>query len=264
MPSLREALEHLRKRRQPEIEACLQELSQLHRQLALVPLFRDLFPGHFHKALKKIAGVTLSTFLQSLFPTFLQQINRHYFPVDDFDLDWVIDQYPLIPVPLMNHDVESEFEHEPVPIQIVAHLVGAYSYAPSRQDIARLLPGIRLPACWTDPNHWCHVNQSLLDSVCRRHPSPLRNFPLLYATLAHGTGIIYFDVTYESGDWGHDYTWSKETILDLRAQWQRAQPILKQNLSTIRQFERHPEHWNILFTCWEQMCQRTKDQTHAA
>jgi hypothetical protein len=265
IPSLPNAVRALQERRSPGVAQCLEELSDFHHRLGILPLFKELFPTLFAKTIRRTGDVGMLQRLETFFPPFLEAINRQYFPVEDLDAEYAMDRFPIIPLPLLNYDVESEFEHEPVADRVAAYLVGCYNYAPSRAEVQDLLPNVALPACWSTEDHWCRTNASLFRKLCTHHPAPVRTFPLLLSTMAHDTGLVFFDASYDTGEWDHGYLWDKPTVLALQTQWKRARLIMKTNATTVRALDRCPSHWNTIFKCWAEMCRRTpKDVAHAA
>ena len=197
----------------------------------------------------------MSNYIDHLFPSFIDAIIRFYFPVMDWDVDYIRERFPYIPLTLVNYDIESDFEHEPLPYRVTAHLVGHYSYAPSRDELRQLLPAAQFPTCWNKQGHWCHINFPTLDALCSKHRSPVRHFPKLFLTLAHDTGSPFLDPSYDSGEWDDDgYRWDKNTIIDLKRQWDRTKAILKRNEQTARAMENNPSYWNTIFRYWGDSC----------
>lgn len=240
------------------VQHSLDELHALRKRLAILPLFRTLFPRAFRETLKKTRTAGIQAQLEHLIERFVQGINQKYFPADDCDLEFIIDQFPHISLPLINFDVESEFEDVPVPERITAALVGSYSYAPSRHDIQHLIPDVQLPICWLTDGHWCDGDMHVLTKLCEQHPAPITHFPMLFRTLNHDTGSIFLDATYDTGDWGHDYLWNYDTVIELKTQWTLTKRILSTNRRTLHALERTPSHWNTIFRCWAAMCHHAR------
>ena len=176
--SLSQALHTLQNRRTQSVQQCLTDLSSVQNQLKIIPLFRSLFPSLFRKAIHPKRAGSAREALHSLFSPFLKAVNKQYFPVDDFDLDYIIEYFPHIPLPLYNYDVESEFEGAPFPDRLTAAMVGSYSYAPNLSEIRAAYPSIQYPPCWADDKHWCNGDIHLFTELCSQHPAPIRHYPL--------------------------------------------------------------------------------------
>lgn len=229
----------------------------MQNQLKIIPLFRSLFPSLFRKAIHPKRAGSAREALHSLFSPFLKAVNKQYFPVDDFDLDYIIEYFPHIPLPLYNYDVESEFEGAPFPDRLTAAMVGSYSYAPNLSEIRAAYPSIQYPPCWADDKHWCNGDIHLFTELCSQHPAPIRHYPLLFSTLAHNTDSIFLDASYDTGDWDHEFVWSIEDVQTLKFHWTRAKTILKTNANTIKALSDCPLLWNTIFRCWTEMCRQT-------
>lgn len=257
VPPLSHAVHDLHNRRAQSVQQCLTDLSSLRNQLKIIPLFRTLFPGLFRRSFHPKHARSAREAFHSLFLPFLNAINKQYFPVDDLDLNYIIEYFPSISLPLYNYDVESEFEDAPFADRITAAMLGSYSYAPTLSQIRAEAPGIQYPPCWADDKHWCNVDIRLLSELCSQHPAPIRHYPLLFSTLAHDTGCIFLDPSYDSGDWNHEFVWSIEDVHTLKSHWTRAKTIMKTNVSTIAAIGDNSLLWNSIFHCWADMCRQT-------
>lgn len=255
--SLSQALHTLQNRRTQSVQQCLADLSSVQNQLKIIPLFRSLFPSLFRKAIHPKRARSAREALHSLFSPFLKAINKQYFPVDDFDLDYIIEYFPTICLPLCNYDVESEFEGAPFADRLTAAMVGTYSYAPTLMELRTETPSIQYPPCWEDDNHRCNGDIHLFAELCAQHPAPVRHYPLLFSTIAHDTGTIFLDASYDTGDWDHEFIWSNEDVHTLKSHWTRAKVIMKTNANTIKKLDDCPLLWNTIFRCWAEMCRQT-------
>ena len=258
--SLPDAIEALKQQQIKGVDHCLEDLAHLQRRLSLLTLFQELFPSQFHKACRRLSHTTLDECLTRTLPPFMTAISKQYFPADDFDYDYAMDCWPEIPIPAHNYDVESDFEDAPRAIRVAAFLVGCYSSSPSLEDLRTELPGIHLPECWNDPKHWCKRDTNLYSKLSANEPRHIRNFWLLFETLAHDTGSIFLDISYDSGGCEHDYQWDKATVESLHQQWIRTKTITRTNAATIRAFDRAPASWNTLFRCWADMCRFSRSE----
>lgn len=261
-PSLAQAVAYLKKQHDLTVASALDELRALDRSLGVTTVYQQRFPREYRRHLAKTKFAQPMEISEHLLESFTELVNRKYFPVNNWDLEWVHEQFPTIPIPLENFDVESEFEHVELPIQIAAAISGHYSYAPTWARIQESLgPTITVPRCFLDPKHRCEFDFDLFVRLCQQHPAPIRTFPDVIRILAHDTGSIFLDISYDYDMPDPGYTWTREDILTLQRQWRLATRLLRTMQRTVTQLKARPQAWSVIFACWDMICQSHRRTT---
>lgn len=254
-PSLSQAVEYLKKQKDLTVASALDELKALDRSLGVTTVYQQCFPRHYTCHLAKVKIAQPWNLGETLLESFTELVSRKYFPVNNWDLEWVVESFPTIPIPLENFDVESDFEDVALPIQIAATMSGVYSYAPSWETIQESLgPTITLPRCFLKPEHRCELEFDLFARLCQQHPAPISAFPQVVQILAHNTGTAFLDLSYDYEMPDHGYTWTQEDILALQRQWRTARRLLRDMHRTVDQLKARPQAWSVIFACWDRIC----------
>lgn len=261
--TLRKHIHTLKEQRGASLEFMAQALHTFRDRFSLVNSFQSLFPHQATRALRKALRTPPAQIHEQLLEAFLALVSKHHFPVDNWDLEYVFDQFPMIPIAAINHDEESELEGDYLATQIAATLVGYYSNAPSWEEIQQTLgPTIPVPTCFTDPQHGCRVNLDILREHCQQHPHPVSDFPTILQIVAHDTPSIFLNISfcYEVPEQGYYWT-NPEDIQDLTSQWKVARQLMHTWIRTAKRLEATPRHWGTIFSCWQRMC---KHETRTA
>lgn len=255
-PSLAQAVVYLKKQHDLTVASAIDSLTTLHRSLGVTTVYQQCFPRQYTRHLATVTIAQPWEICEQLLHSFTDLVSRKYFPVNNWDLEWVHEQFPTIPIPLENFDVESEFEHVELPIQIAAAISGHYSYAPTWATIQESLGStITVPRCFLDPKHRCEFDFDLFARLCQQHPAPIRTFPDVIRILAHDTGSIFLDISYDYDMPDPGYTWTRKNILELHRQWRLAQRLLGTMHRTVTQLQARPQSWSVIFACWDTICQ---------
>lgn len=254
--SLTHAVEYLKKQRDLTVGSALDELKVLDHSLRVTTVYQQCFPRHYARHLAKVKTARPWKIGEELLESFTEFVSRKYFPVNNWDLEWMIESFPTIPIPLENFDVESEFEDIDLPIQIAATMSGVYSYAPVWETIQESLgPTITVPRCVLDREHQCQFEFDFFARLCQQHPAPVSTFPQVIQILGHNTGSPFIDLSYDYEMPDHGYTWTYEDILALQRHWRATQRLLRNMNRTVQQLKTRPQTWSIVFACWEKTCQ---------
>ncbi|MBU6482535.1 MAG: hypothetical protein KGS09_18580 [Nitrospirae bacterium] len=254
-PSLSQAVEYLKKQKDLTVASALDELKALDRSLGVTTVYQQCFPRHYTRHLGQLKIAQPWNMGEKIFESFTELVSRKYFPVNNWDLEWVIESFPTIPIPLENFDVESEFEDVALPIQIAATMSGVYSYAPPWEAIQESLgPTITIPRCVLDREHQCTFEFDLFARLCQQHPLPVSTFPQVVQILAHNTGTAFLDFSYDYEMPDHGYTWTHGDILALQRQWRTARRLLRAMHRTVEQLKARPQAWSAIFACWDRIC----------
>ena len=257
--SLAQAVAYLKAQSELTVASALDNLKTLDRSLGITTVYQECFPREYRRHLAKLKTIQPMDICEHLIESFTDLVGRKYFPVNNWDLQWLVEQFPSIPISLENFDVESEFENVEVPIQIAAAITGHYSYAPNWATIQDLLgPSIVIPTCFVTPDHRCHFDFALFTQRCRQHPAPIATFPQMVQILGHDTGSMFLDVSYDWDYQQYDYTWTRKDILELQRQWRLATRLLRTMQRTVAQLQTRPQAWSVIFACWEATCQHTR------
>lgn len=259
-PSLKESIDQLKRQAEHTVYSGLDHLTQLNQHLQIATIFNRLFPRLYRQTITQLPAVQPDELIDRLLQPFVERISRQYFPLQDWDLEWVRENIPYIPISLENFDMESEFEGIPLPEQIAATMAGMYSHAPSWEDIqGRLGPTITLPLCFLDEKHHCRITSDRFAAVCRQFPEPVRSFSILLDIARHDTGSIFLDISYDYEMNSHGFTWTRKDIHQLSKQWKTAQRLARIAHRTVNGLLRQPEQWNTIFHCWQTLC-RTENR----
>lgn len=255
-PSLAKSVAYLKKQQDLTVATALEALTTLDRSLGVTTIYQQCFPREYQRQLARVKVAQPCEICEQLLQSFTELVSEKYFPVNNWDLEWVLDQFPSIPVSLENFDAESEFEHVELPVQIAATISGHYSYAPTWATIQESLgPTITVPRCFLDPQHRCEFEFDLFARRCQQHPAPIAAFPQVVQILAHSTESIFLDISYDWECPDHGYTWTRKNILELHRQWRLAQRLLGTMNRTVTQLQARPQAWSVIFACWDTICQ---------
>lgn len=253
--SLHDAIQKLKAQEDVTLSTMTHALEEYRERAKILDVLHDLFPRHAARTLRKALRQPLKDVYEQLFGVLLDLVNTHYFPVDGWDLDFALGQFPLIPISAQNYDEESDFEGTHLATKIAATIAGCYGQAPSWQEIQQELgPTILLPTCFTNVNHTCHIDLEQLTALCQQHPHPVSGFPTLIQILLHETGTLFLDLSYCYDNPDHGYHWGKEDILELTRQWAIAKDLMDQWTHTAKTLDAQPQHWHTIFRCWQDMC----------
>jgi len=255
-PSLSQAVEYLKQQKDLTVASALDNLKALDHSLGVTTVYQQCFPRHYTRHLATVKITRPWKIGEELLESLTELVSRTYFPVNNWDLDWVAELFPTIPIPLENFDVESEFEGVELPIQIAAAMTGLYSYAPSWETIQESLgPTISVPRCFLEREHRCEFEFDCFARLCQEHPAPISRFPQVVQILAHNTDCVFMDLSYDYDMPDHGYTWTREDILALQRQWRIARRLLRDMQRTVDQLTARPQAWSVIFACWEKTCQ---------
>jgi len=250
------AVSTLRKIQHISVSYCLNYLREQEQAFCIMNVFHDLFPLEYRKAINTGAHPTIEKLAEHVQDKFVNLIETRYFPIESWDLEWLRDRFPYIPVQLINYDCESEFEDASLPIRIAAAWVGHYSYAPTWQEIQTELGGqISLPPCFVMPQHHCTVTAQAFKKHCAQHAYPVSGFPEVLDILNHATGSIFLDISYDyESQPDCSYQWNKRALNELTRQWHHAQVLLQSMHATCNSLVEDPSAWQTIFTCWSDLC----------
>lgn len=239
------------------LESMAQDLRRFQDRAPLLTIFHALFPRQAPRAIRQAVQMPPTQFHEHLLETFFTLVEKHLFPVDSVDIEYGLNQFPMIPIAALNHDEESDLEGEYLATKIAATIDGHYSNSPSWSDIQQALgPTIQVPSCFTDTHHQCRINISIFREQCQQHPHPVSNFPTILQIVSHDTGSIYLDISYCYEVPDHGYSWTNtEDIQALTQQWKIAQHLTKTWIRTAKRLDAQPRHWQTIFACWQRMCE---------
>ena len=224
-------------------------------QIAIFDTLRQLLPRQAPRLIKQAFAHRNQDRYLTVLNRLVEHVNRHHFPIYDLDLDYLAECFPQLPIQCTNYDHESDFEGTGLATCIAATLSGFYSQAPEWTTIQeRLGPTIPLPHCFTTPTHQCEIDFEYFAALCAKHPRPVKHFPTLLKILAHETGCLFLDVSYDWDGMQDHYTWNPDDIATLTAQWNTGKQLHRLWLQTDRQFTAQPAQWRTVFHCWEEMC----------
>jgi hypothetical protein len=254
--NLKEQIHALKTQQGITLESMAQALRTFHERTTIVDTFQSLFPQRARQAIQKALTADPAHLHERLMETMICLVNTHHFPVDEWDMELILDQFPMIPIAARNYDEESELEEEYLATKIAAAMTGYYSNAPSWNDIQQYLGStITVPSCFTDSQHNCRIHFGVFSEYCRQHPSPVSEFPTILQILYHNTGSIFLDISYCYETPDHPYTWTEHDIHDLTTQWTFARQLTRAWVRTAKRLEKQPQYWQHIFACWQRMCE---------
>jgi hypothetical protein len=254
--NLREQIHALKTQQGATLKYMAYALRTFQERTTIVDTFQSLFPQHARRAIQKALTSTPAAIHEHMLETFMTLVSTHHFPVEEWDVEQVLDQFPMIPICALNYDEESELDGEYLATRIAATMTGYYSSAPSWEEIQQALgPTIQVPTCFTDPHHQCRVNLGILTERCQQLRRPVSDFPTILRIMHHDTGTLFLDISYAYEAPDHGYTWTKQDIQDLTDQWKRAKQLTGTWIRTAKRLDAQPRHWQTIFSCWQQMCE---------
>lgn len=220
----------------------------------LFTLYTTLAPRRarqYRRHLTRQQSFNISSSWTTFLEHFISYINHHHFPVNDIDLDYITEIFPYIPIPILNYDLEDDLSEAPLPIQIAAIIEGHYASTPKWTTVqAQLGPTLLLPRCLTTPHGEQYFQFQIFKDLCQQHPSPIRDYPLIFTILDHSTGNLFVDLSHD--DYYYNQSpreWTLDDIETLTIQWKVAERLFAQQHKTVKQLETHPQHWKTIFTC---------------
>ena len=195
--NLKEQIHALKTQQGATLESMAHALRTFQERTTIVDTFQSLFPQHARRAIQKALTSTPAAIHEHVLETFMTLVSTHHFPVEEWDVEQVLDQFPMIPICALNYDEESELEGEYLATRIAATMTGYYSNAPSWEEIQQALgPTIQVPTCFTDPHHQCRVNLGILTERCQQLRRPVSDFPTILRIMYHDTGTLFLDISY--------------------------------------------------------------------
>lgn len=257
---LPEQLETLKSAQSNTLESMADSLRKSQSRVAIFETLQQLLPREAPRLIKQAFARGTEQCYLTILDRLVTHISRHHFPINDFDLDYLSEYFPQLPIESTNYDHESDFDQAGLATQIAASISGFYSSAPEWTAIQdQLDPTITIPSCFTRTDHHCKFNYDIFNALCGKHRSPVKNFPTLLRILAHDTDCIFLDVSYDWDPYQADYTWHPKDIATLTAQWKIGQRLHRLWKRTDEQFTQQPELWRTVFQCWEHMCHQTSE-----
>lgn len=224
-----EALAALHRCKLTSARQAIEEIAVWQEASRLLRLYRRYFPSEFARS---TAGLTIPRSRDEPGYSereleFLRLVDTHLFPLPDLLFD--TERLPSIPVYPRGVDWDDAPENLCLAIRAVMALFVEQDFPWSN---------------WLPPT--LHVEAGELDwakfkHLCQYGKGAVRQFPLLVELVAHDTGNLWLDTSFDC-DW-ELFEWEEAAMNHLAREWQRACDLIAQINCALDRINAHPRYY---------------------
>ncbi len=245
LPSVREAVDRL--------------WSCAFYRLRIYALYYQYFPRQYARS-PAPAILTADNVPTKREAEFFRLVNDHLFPLpgelweEAFMEEGV---YPYIPLTPMGIDWSENLEDWPLPVQVFASLFmwdGGHGGPDWDELLGKTGPEIPRPTSFARDRV---LNWKKFTCLCRRAGGLMAYVPPAMDVVAHDTGNLWLDISYE--DAVDHYTWDRQDIDALTVEWQAAQAIMDKADRALEWLERDPRELGRVVSFWNRCMEVRQD-----
>ena len=221
---------------------CLDYLRSLQLQIILLELYGQLFPIQWSNSTIPLFQQSHPTVYTDREIEFLKLLNT-WFPIEYYEeLETIEERYTEIYLYPQNISWWNQtFEELSQVEQFIISLLN-WGYEPEKWESVFGFS----PTYTAKPEE---IDWKKLERLCQTEKPPLQYFSNVISIIDHSSDCIWLDLTDESYE---SLAWSKENIIYLKSQWEKALELQQQMAEFSVWFEAKVEHKKATFKLWNQ------------